>query len=858
MKKLKNLFAKDPTTGRRNKKVLFLSIVALVEVILIMVVSTSAWIETVSSIKIYTTTLDPKPEISSGGTKGVIETHLNQQVNVNDASTVTNSIDLSGYFRKSGGYHLAPCSSADGDNFYFPENRGGSATNFRYGDISDKNVNYVSFTVKVKSANYFAFKRVPTVKIGGTTISNDLVRFSIGYRKNATAQSDFKVFGMTEDTTAVVNSADGSTGPTYVRAFSDYITGKNNLVCTTAANSFLTISMWIQDPAFASYSTYNNKAVTVENLELVPVHEFKLYAVTNNNDPTAAANQNLRGGTVAIGDGDFGRVATGYFAYNTPITIKANPNVSNLFQFTGWATAYNGTPTIAASSCTKSGNMYSYTYTFTSSQSTLYAKFTDLHELYFKPLFAHPDIPTNANGTYLMYIWQWDPATQTTKKEWHAMRYVSSGTWSGYYKGEYNGNSTNVIFCYMNPNYRYNDGTYTIGQSGKTTITLSNYTEKQIFDNYKWLQTYDLVFPPELGEYSYVATSRYTESSSGTPAFATSYVMGFWEDCYARVYAQAAAGGTVTDAYLTNSTTSQNSLTRFPSPRTVENSKYYVNLDGRSYDGNVNGTSVANHYDRRVTLVAAPDSSHNFDGWYLNGTRVSTSATFTTAQAPENSTTRGTKSNPSVSSVTYEARFKAKPSKTINVYITPRQNWSEYWLKVRTSGGTEITNTKATYDNNTGYYKVSFTTQLDSTALQWSLDGGANYAALLTTGTTSTTYNKRIDRSGGVTDKGNYRCWWFTDNTSTKWIKNDWDRTNDQKSRMVLYTSSNAEMLRQDDYSWICETSSFTSGTLYFKEIPTNQGTNGTIWNQWKASYSSTASQCKATSGGTNVSVTLS
>ena len=101
----------------------------------------------------------------------------------------------------------------------------------------------------------------------------------------------------------------------------------------------------------------------------------------------------------------------------------------------------------------------------------------------------------------------------------------------------------------MNPSYRYNDrassatsGGTTIGSSTNQIVYLN-----QVSDGfaYKYLQTFDLVFPPELGEYGYIATSRYTtkaagqtiDSESDTSAFPDSYVMGYWKDNCTRVTA---------------------------------------------------------------------------------------------------------------------------------------------------------------------------------------------------------------------------------------------------------------------------------------------------------------------------------
>jgi len=53
------------------------------------------------------------------------------------------TLDLDGYFKKAGNVHLATCSSADGQNFYFPIV--GDNNNYRQSTVNDRNVNYIGF-----------------------------------------------------------------------------------------------------------------------------------------------------------------------------------------------------------------------------------------------------------------------------------------------------------------------------------------------------------------------------------------------------------------------------------------------------------------------------------------------------------------------------------------------------------------------------------------------------------------------------------------------------------------------------------------------------------------------------------------
>ena len=852
--KLKSFFVGDRSSGNRKMKI-FLTVVALVEILAIMVVSTSAWIESVTSIKIYTTyDASTKP----GGTKGVIESALKQRVNVSDTGS---AIDLAEYFRQSGGYHMTAASSADGDTFYFPEANvtGADQHHFRYGDISDKNVNYISFTVKVTSANDFAFESAPNIMIGNTTISNDLVRFSIGYRSSATAAANFAVYGLVADSTEVVSAVDGSTGPTSVRAFSDYLAGGGNRVVSTVDGSLLTVNIWIQDPTFENTSVYENKELTISNFKLVPVHKFELKIATNNVEGGS-------GGTVAINNGDFGTSAVGYFAYGKPIQCKAIPNLSDAFQFSGWATSASGNATYSAG--TPTNNIYTLNYSFANSSSaaTLYAKFTDVHDLFFKPQYKHADISnTGTNGTYAMYLWQWNPATQTIVKEWHVMSYVSSGTWNGYYKGTYKGTATNVIFCYMNPYYRYNDrassatsGGTTIGSSTNQIVYLN-----QVSDGfaYKYLQTFDLVFPPELGEYGYIATSRYTtkaagqtiDSESDTSAFPDSYVMGYWKDNYTRVTASVDnnyTGGSVSVG-LTNSTTHPSGSTWKSTP--YNSGSYYVNLDGRKYDGNVNGSIVTDRYSKKVTLTATPSNAgYRFVGWYLNGVQKSTSETYT-VEGPNNpDRNTGTE----YTNVEYKARFAVVPSPW---YLKGSfNNWDETTQMTRSSTDANIYTATAKITSEGG--TIEFKIYNSEGSGSW-YGYGNNYSTTYSFNNTLTTSGDNIKLQG---HKGEYT---FTFNSKSKYLtvsatsyddititfnytsSNTWVASSSAQIKFACSEGVYDPMSGPSNYEFTASVPSNYATSCWFNRHEYNNAQNN--WNNWNAGNRGFSTEYKVTGDGT-------
>ena len=95
-------------SGKEKRKSLILSIVALVEVLAIAIVSVSAWVETISTIKL---------DLNNGTIDNYVFTNANIGYgNGYDGKT----IDLTKYFRQAGDVHLASATSANGTDVYFP------------------------------------------------------------------------------------------------------------------------------------------------------------------------------------------------------------------------------------------------------------------------------------------------------------------------------------------------------------------------------------------------------------------------------------------------------------------------------------------------------------------------------------------------------------------------------------------------------------------------------------------------------------------------------------------------------------------------------------------------------------------
>lgn len=244
-----------------------LSIVALVEIIMIIAVSTFSWVETISSIK-----------ISNEGKIAQIDTYTYTDAEV--GSNYNEPINLSDYFRASGNAHLSAASSADGLNFFFPRvaRVGNKAQAFRKGTINDKNTNYISFSFKVKAEgnnqNFF-FSDVPTFKADNEEITNkNDIRLAITVAdSNGNAEST-RIYSYIEANEKVVANPNGTTvQESSICAFKDFIgnksTAPNHILFSVGADETktVTITMWLQN--FSNVYDYSGKTISSPDFQIV-------------------------------------------------------------------------------------------------------------------------------------------------------------------------------------------------------------------------------------------------------------------------------------------------------------------------------------------------------------------------------------------------------------------------------------------------------------------------------------------------------------------------------------------------------------------------------------------------------------
>lgn len=247
-------------SGKEKRKSMILSIVALVEVLAIAIVSVSAWVETISTIKL---------DLNNGTIDNYVFTNANIGYgNSYDGKT----IDLTKYFRQAGDVHLASATSANGTDVYFPTltANGEQSATYRQATVNDKNVNYIDFSFNVTAKGTkasFYFDKVPTIKVNDADADEGKLRVSF-----VCDGSNTVVCGKSNSTTEVVAGTNlNIKGQENVKSFGSY-TGSTaeSPLFTVPADSKphkVTMRVWLQDDS--RKTKYAGQTVTIDNFKLI-------------------------------------------------------------------------------------------------------------------------------------------------------------------------------------------------------------------------------------------------------------------------------------------------------------------------------------------------------------------------------------------------------------------------------------------------------------------------------------------------------------------------------------------------------------------------------------------------------------
>lgn len=248
-------------SGKEKRKSMILSIVALVEVLAIAIVSVSAWVETISTIKL---------DLNNGTIDNYVFTNANIGYgNGYDGKT----IDLTKYFRQAGDVHLASATSANGTDVYFPTltANGKPSATYRKATVNDKNVNYIDFSFNVTAKGTkasFYFEKIPTIKVNDADADEEKLRVSF-----VCDGSNTVVCGKSNSTAEVVAGTNlNIKGQEKVKSFGSY-TGSTaeSPLFTVPADSKphkVTMRVWLQEDDSRN-TKYAGQTVTIDNFKLI-------------------------------------------------------------------------------------------------------------------------------------------------------------------------------------------------------------------------------------------------------------------------------------------------------------------------------------------------------------------------------------------------------------------------------------------------------------------------------------------------------------------------------------------------------------------------------------------------------------
>lgn len=247
-------------SGKEKRKSMILSIVALVEVLAIAIVSVSAWVETISTIKL---------DLNNG----TIDNYVFTNANIGYGKGYDgNTIDLTKYFRQAGDVHLASATSANGTDVYFPTltANGEPSATYRKATVNDRNVNYIDFSFNVTAKGTkasFYFEKIPTIKVNDADADEEKLRVSF-----VCDGSNTVVCGKSDSTAEVVSGTNlNIKGQENVKSFGSY-TGSTaeSPLFTVPADSKphkVTMRVWLQDDS--RKTKYAGQTVTIDNFKLI-------------------------------------------------------------------------------------------------------------------------------------------------------------------------------------------------------------------------------------------------------------------------------------------------------------------------------------------------------------------------------------------------------------------------------------------------------------------------------------------------------------------------------------------------------------------------------------------------------------
>lgn len=263
MEKVKKFISK--IFNSKNKKNSIIAIVALIQCIILIVVTSYSWIESMSSLVIK-------------GEDLPINSNLNYRFDVKDGAT--NMVDLSTYFRPTALYQLSKASTSDAKNFYFKKD---GVSTYRLGDTTDYNTSYYNFDFQIhnetaKSYNYYFNKaNIFDVTSDNKDVTDDMLTIAEkAMRISVTAgttSSNTRIYSIDTKTYGAISTKAGGTTSTTSTGLSNnspYVYNGNNeantfVFSTTGGgdDTKVTVKIWFEekDPGFVALSSAQKEAL---------------------------------------------------------------------------------------------------------------------------------------------------------------------------------------------------------------------------------------------------------------------------------------------------------------------------------------------------------------------------------------------------------------------------------------------------------------------------------------------------------------------------------------------------------------------------------------------------------------------
>lgn len=306
----------DNFLGRMSIKTIILSVVALIQIMLLITGTTFSWVETISSLAL------------TGG--GKIDNPVKTVANIGSGSGYDKALDLDAYFKKAGNVHLSTCSSADGQNFFFPIV--GDNNNYRQSTVNDRNVNYIGYNLKVvnkeNKSKDFKFGKIPSITIGKDVVTDNRVRIAI------TVDGVTKIFSNKDDNENVVAATDGTHSETTVNAFDKYTNSDEKVtlpVFSIPAKSSkeVKISLWLQESKGSNNG--NNGDVEVKDFGDVAVNDFTLVVSKKRVEVKYGTDSDSTMGDISIGSDN-----QQFYYGEEGTTVPLNATAKQGYKFMGW------------------------------------------------------------------------------------------------------------------------------------------------------------------------------------------------------------------------------------------------------------------------------------------------------------------------------------------------------------------------------------------------------------------------------------------------------------------------------------------------------------------------------------------